>query len=75
MNLTRSAKLYQERRVPQDRNTERRPGPRSDMCRNLVNTLPMHPPLPLVVVIREEGNQSPDQGLTEAWPHGSEELF
>jgi hypothetical protein len=72
--LSRSAKLYQERHLPADRNTRRRPGPRSDLGRNRVHTIPLEPPLPTVQALHQEDVKPPDAGLTEPWAHGAEEL-
>ena len=75
VNVGKSAKLYQERRLPQDRNTRRRPGMRSDMSRNQVHFLPLAPPLPTPEVLQDEDNQPPDAGRTKPWPHGDKERF
>ena len=71
--LSRSAKLFQERRLPDDRLTRRRPGPRMNVDANLVRHLPLSPPLPLVEILRNESDGSPDQGLTVPWPRGLSE--
>lgn len=73
--LSKSPKLYQERRLPDDRQTLRGPGPRSDFDNNLARALPLLPPLPLPEMLRTEGDGPPlDAGQTPPWPHGSEEI-
>jgi len=74
-NISKSAKLYQERRLPQDRNTRRGPGPRSNFDQNKARALPLLPPLPTTEALRAEGGNPPDDlGLTTPWPHGSQEI-
>ena len=75
VQISMSAKLYQERRLPDDRNTRRRPGPRTDLARNLVHRIPLSPPLPTAGVLQDEDNHPPDSALTQPWPHGGEEQF
>ena len=71
--ISRSAVLYQERKLPQDRPTLRGPGPRSDFDRNAAHFLTMTPPLPLPEILLIEGNQPPDSGRsTLVWPFGVE---
>lgn len=72
--VSRSAKLFQERRIPQDRTTRRLPSPRSNMDNNKVHQIPLLPPYPTPDVIRAEGGQPPDGGLTKIWPYGAEEI-
>lgn len=72
--LSQSAKLYQERRLPEGRTTLRAPGPRSDFAANATRAIPLVPPLPTPEVLQAEGNQPPDAGLTAPWPHGSLEI-
>lgn len=74
VNVSQSAQLYQERRVPQDRLTRRGPGPRSNLAQNPVTSLPLQPPFPLPEVLQAEGDQPPDAGLTQVWPFGDKEL-
>lgn len=74
VTLSRSPKLYFERRLPQDRNTRRRPGPRSDYSRTLVHSLSMAPPLPTPAVLHAENDKPPDAGATQPWPHGMAEI-
>lgn len=75
VNISRSAKLFQERRLPEDRNTRRIPGARTSMSENLVHIMPLLPPLPLPAVLQDEDNHPPDAGRTKPWPHGSHERF
>lgn len=72
--LSRSAKLYQERRIPKDRTTRRLPASRSNLGRNPVHIIPLKPPYPTTAVLQREGDHPPDAGLTEPWPYGSEEI-
>lgn len=72
--LSKSPKLYQERRLPDDRLTQRAPGPRSDFDNNLTRQLPLVPPLPSPEVLQLEAGHPPDAGLTSPWPHGSLEI-
>ena len=75
VNMSQSAKLYQERRIPQDRITRRGPGPRADLSNNLVHTLTMLPPLALPEALQEENNHPPDAGNTKPWPHADQEVL
>jgi hypothetical protein len=70
--LSRSAKLYQERRLPNDRLTRRLPTARSDFDRCLAHSLPLTPPLPIPDLLRGDAAQPPDAGLTTPWPTGEE---
>ena len=70
--LSQSAKLYQERRIPADRLTRRRPGPRLNMASNLAQQIPLAAPLPLPELLQTL-QTGPDSGLTEAWPHNGQE--
>lgn len=72
--ISHSAKLYQERFLPNDRTTRRLPSPRSNMDANLVHTLPLKPPYPSPKVLQERGGHPPDAGLTQPWPYGEEEI-
>ena len=72
--LCRSAKLYQERRIPGDRTTRRLPSPRSDLGQNAVHNIPFAPPYPTPDVLQAEGDHPPDAHLTKPWPHGEREL-
>jgi len=66
-----SAKDFQERHGL--RNTRRDPAPKMDACANKIHTFPLVPPLPLPGFLhRENGNPSPDRGLSDVWPHGVE---
>lgn len=67
----KSAKLYQERRQPYLRETQRGPGPQINLSDNAVHQLPLEPPHP------RPGLQQPqdcypanDGGQTQVWPHG-----
>jgi len=71
--LSQSARLFQERRIPQDRTTRRLPAPRSDLERNLVHRIPLEPPLPTTDALQKEGDHPPDAGGTAIWPWGKGE--
>lgn len=67
-NISKSAKLYQERRQPDIRKTWRGPGPILNLDANLANHLELKPPLPL-----PETNinpTAPDNTKTVVWPFG-----
>jgi hypothetical protein len=68
--LSQSAKLYQERKLPEDRTTRRLPSPRSNMDSNLVHSIPLSPPSPTPEVLDRENNKPPDSGRTDPWPWG-----
>jgi len=72
--LSKSAKLYQERRAPEDVQTHRLPGPRLDLAHNPIHTIPISPPYPLPDALQMARNHPPDAGNTTPWPHGEEEL-
>lgn len=74
VTISRSAKLFQERRIPQDRTTRRLPAPRSNLDNNKVHQIPLLPPFPTPEVLRAQGGQPPDGGLTKVWPYGEEEI-
>ena len=74
VELSRSARLYQERRLPQDQETLRGPGPRSDLNRTMVHSLPMKAPFPTAEALQTENNHPPDAGHTQPWPRGMEEI-
>lgn len=67
-NISKSAKLYQERRQPDIRKTHRGPGPYLDLNSNLVNHLPLQPPLPRPDT--QINPTAPDSVQTQAWPFG-----
>jgi len=70
IEFSQSAKLYQERRLPADQETNRQPGPRLDLAHNQANFLTLWPPSPLPTVTQAENPQDPDAGLTGVWPFG-----
>ena len=72
--LSRSAKLFQERRTPDGRVTRRTPTPRSNLGSNLVHQLPLKPPNPITDTLQLEGDHPPDAGPTKPWPYGEEEI-
>ena len=71
--ISRSAKLFMERRAPEAQETLRTPGPRSNLDRNLAHQIPLSAPLPTTDVLQEQGGMPPDAGKTLPWPHGREE--
>ena len=68
--LSRSARLYQERREPDHRVTRRRPNTHIDVGRNAAHTVTMSPPYPLPEVLQGEDMQPPDGGASKVWPWG-----
>lgn len=74
MIIGKSAKLYQERRGL--RSTLRGPGPRILLDANKAHTLDLVAPLPLPDLLQAvQATQPPAAGLTQAWPHGTQELW
>ena len=66
MEISRSARLYQERKRPEFEQTRRAPGPRADLEHNLVHIVPAETlPEVLLDVVTQ-----PDAGLTQPWPNG-----
>lgn len=72
--LSQSPRLYFERRLPESKTTRRSPGARADLDRALVHSLEMSPPYPTPAALQAEGGQTPDQGHTQPWPHGTFEI-
>jgi hypothetical protein len=71
--LSFSAKLYQERRIPEDRPTRRRPGPKIEPRMNVVHDLPLNPPLPNPEAVYQETLGITPAGLTVPWVYGDKE--
>lgn len=69
-NISKSAKLYQERRQPDIRVTWRGPGPYLSLQNNPATTLKLSPPLPFPDTQRD--NNAPDNTRTVVWPFGDE---
>jgi len=67
--ISRSAKLYQERRQPAFQKTFRGPGPQIYLPDNPVNTLNLEPPLPNPDC-RQNGTPVTDTNRTQVWPFG-----
>lgn len=67
-NISKSAKLYQERRQSGIRKTWRGPGPYLDLASNLANYLPLQPPLPAPET--QIDPTAPDSVKTQVWPFG-----
>ena len=74
VRISRSARLFQERRIPEDKTTRRLPSPRSVLGRNLAHQLPLQPPYPTPEALREEGRHIPVGGMTTPWLYGTLEL-
>lgn len=72
-HLSRSAKLYQERRIPAAQATRRMPSPRFDAEHNQVHFIPLTTPLPTAEILQDQGGHPPDAGATQPWPHGGDE--
>jgi hypothetical protein len=71
--ISKSAKLYQERRQPGMRETVRGPGPYIALDNNPVHSLKLEPPLPIPATQRPtNGSPPPDAGRTVVWPFGDE---
>lgn len=71
--ISRSGKLYQERRQPEFQATLRGPGPQIFLADNLAHDLPLEPPYPYPQYQRgANGNPVPDAGRTQVWPHGDQ---
>jgi hypothetical protein len=68
-NIGRSAKLYQERRLPQYQPTLRGPGPQVYLPDNPVNHLTLESPLPLPQYLYNR--KYVDGGNTQPWPNGT----
>lgn len=76
VELSQSAKLYQERRLPDGRSTRRGPGPQIRLSDSPIGSYPLSPPLPAPDLLREEQPELvTDTGLTQAWPHGEAEVL
>ena len=63
--ISRSAKLYQERRNAHLQPTMRSPGPQVYLPDNLVNKLKLEPP-----ALPHGPDAGPDQARTQVWPYG-----
>lgn len=72
--LTRSPKLYMERRMPSHRTTRRTPAPHLDPGIGAEHSLVLKPPYPTIDVLHAENDKPPAAALTEVWPYGSEEI-
>jgi hypothetical protein len=66
--IGRSAKLYQERRLPDYMPTLRGPGPRLFLSDNPVNNIPLEAPLPAAKFLYNR--KYVDGGKTTPWPSG-----
>jgi len=64
MRISRSPKLYQQRKLPMDRETLQRTGPRFAPELSRVHKLPIEPPYPSPDAIRELSSTQPDAGGT-----------
>jgi hypothetical protein len=74
MNISRSARLFQERRLFRSRLTERRPGPKIVPAANPAQYIPLHPPYPLpAVVLKQTTGNTPTAGKTQPWVWGDKE--
>ncbi len=63
-----SAKLYQERREPDIRVTQRGPGPQIYLPDNAVHRIKLEPPLPNPALLHD--GCTPRDALTQTWPFG-----
>lgn len=71
--LSMSAKLYQEMRQPDHRETRRTPNTHIDLRGNAVHDLAMRPPYPTIDVLHGEDDKPPEAGGTDPWPYGTVE--
>jgi len=67
--IGRTAKLYQERRMPAYMPTLRGPTPQLNLSDNPVNALPLEAPLPLTEF--QYNRKYVDGGKTLPWPSGN----
>jgi len=67
--VSRSAKLYQERRQPAFQGTFRSPGLQVNLPDNAVHNLTLNPPHPSPNYCAN-GNPITDTGRTQEWPYG-----
>ena len=74
MQVSKSAKLYQERRIPSDRTTRRIPAPRIAIGTHPTVQIPLSPPYPTNEVLRKQQDNVNDSQSTLPWPHGEAEL-
>ncbi|NDD52267.1 hypothetical protein EBZ39_00045 [bacterium] len=76
VQISRSAKLYQERRQPQFQPTMRGPGPQVYLPNNPVHSLTLEPPLPYPPTCIESTSNANvevpvvDTNTTQVWPYG-----
>ena len=72
VQISQSAKLYQERRQPQFQPTLRGPGPQVYLPSNPVHRLTLEPPLPAPpgCVIEDLDAPAIDTTRTQVWPYG-----
>lgn len=71
MIIGKSARFYQERREQQSRPTRQGPAMKMAPENNLVQQMPLDPPLPLPALLADvNGAPPPDAGPTVPWPHG-----
>jgi len=70
--ISKSAKLYQERRQPEFPATPRGPGPQVYLPNNPVHRLTLEPPLPYPPACANTSTDAPvvDTVRTQAWPYG-----
>lgn len=67
VQVSRSARLYQERRQSNVQATLRSPGPQVYLPDNLVNKLKLEPP-----ALQAGCDPGPDQTKTTVWPYGDQ---
>jgi len=70
MTISKSAKAYQERRIPEDRNTMRGPAPWVNLSANGATKFQLVRPLPLPELLHPaNGAPPPDAGhINKPWP-------
>lgn len=65
--ISRSARLYQERRLPDDRTTRRLPSMRTNLSVHPLHRFPLKDPYPNPEQMTTQ--QPPDASHTFVWPH------
>ncbi len=70
MTISQSGRLYQERRIPEDRLTMRGPAPQTNLSANGATNYPLVRPLPLPDLLHDvNGDPPPDAGhINKPWP-------
>ena len=70
IRISKSAKLYMQRKAPHTQETLRSDGPRMMHGLNPARFAAVGPPIPSIAVDRALGASQPDVGATGLWPAG-----